>query len=189
MKLRTSVLFASLAALISLAPAPCFSNGKRPPAVDEEDEDSQIQEEVLSTGQRVPKKTRKNVDEEPTAAQDSKPATPTRAKSQPQSQPQAQAESQAPSNEPAPVPEETQKPMPPREIAKEQPYVPSGDMVHTVWIWQESKDCLWKLAKTYYKDPWAWKKIYLENRNTILDPNVIFPKQKIVIPPKDSSVQ
>ena len=59
---------------------------------------------------------------------------------------------------------------------------PEGSQVYTVWIWQESRDCLWKLAKDYYGDPWKWKQIYLANRNTILDPGVIFPKQRIVIP-------
>lgn len=63
------------------------------------------------------------------------------------------------------------------------PKIPAGSKVHTVWVWQETRDCLWQLAKKYYGDPWQWKKIYEANRNTILDPTVIFPKQKIIIPP------
>lgn len=59
---------------------------------------------------------------------------------------------------------------------------PSEKLYHTVWLWQESRDCLWKLAKKYYKDPWKWKMIYLANRSTILDPAVIYPKQRIEIP-------
>ena len=65
------------------------------------------------------------------------------------------------------------------------PVVPMGSKMVSVWIWQESKDCLWRLAKEYYGDPWQWKKIYLANQNLILDPNIIFPKQKIVIPPAE----
>lgn len=55
--------------------------------------------------------------------------------------------------------------------------------VHTVWIWQENGDCLWRLAKIYYNDPWKWEIIYLANKDTIADPKVIYPKQKIIIPP------
>lgn len=57
--------------------------------------------------------------------------------------------------------------------------------IHRVWIWQESKDCLWSLSKKYYGDPWQWKKIYLANRNDILDPDVVFPKQALIIPSRD----
>ena len=88
---------------------------------------------------------------------------------------------------PAPVQEEA----PPKEQSQganeeyESVFPPPGSKIYTVWIWQETKDCLWNLAKKYYKDPWQWKKIYLANRNNILEPNVIFPKQKIVIPQGD----
>ena len=88
--------------------------------------------------------------------------------------------------EPEASPETQQKTVPPQAVAAEEPVsAPEGSVIHKVWIWQESKDCLWKLAKLYYKDPWKWKRIYLENRNTLLNPNLIFPKQKIVIPPAD----
>ena len=96
--------------------------------------------------------------------------------------------------ETAPAPEAKPEPEPERETPQEtnlsqdpvkEPPVqaPEGANVHVVWIWQESKDCLWNLAKRHYKDPWQWKKIYLENRNSILNPGVIFPKQRIIIPP------
>jgi nucleoid-associated protein YgaU len=76
-----------------------------------------------------------------------------------------------------------QTPMPASTVVEEAPAAaPEGSRIHTVWVWQESRDCLWKLAKDYYGDPWKWKQIYLANRNTILDPGVIFPKQRIVIP-------
>jgi nucleoid-associated protein YgaU len=58
---------------------------------------------------------------------------------------------------------------------------------HTVWLWQESKDCLWNLAAKYYGDPWLWKKIYLANQDEIEDPAVIYPRQVLKIPPLDEN--
>lgn len=64
------------------------------------------------------------------------------------------------------------------------PEIPPAEVkVHKVWIWQETSDCLWNIAKENYGDPFLWPKIYEANRNLIKDPNVIFPKQRIVIPP------
>jgi hypothetical protein len=57
---------------------------------------------------------------------------------------------------------------------------------HTVWIWQETGDCLWNLAKKYYGDPFKWKIIYEANKNLISDPRVIFPKQILEIPSLES---
>ena len=57
--------------------------------------------------------------------------------------------------------------------------------IHKVWIWQETGDCLWNLAKKYYNDPWLWKVIYLANIDIIEDPRVIYPKQELIIPPLD----
>lgn len=57
---------------------------------------------------------------------------------------------------------------------------------HKVWIWQETGDCLWNLAKKYYGDPYKWKLIYEANKDHISDPRVIFPRQIIEIPALDS---
>jgi len=57
--------------------------------------------------------------------------------------------------------------------------------VYKVWLWQESRDCLWNIAKKYYGDPWQWKKIYLANKLQIDNPNKIYPRQSLVIPPRD----
>lgn len=81
--------------------------------------------------------------------------------------------------------EKPSKAVSPATTVNETDVAPPGSKIETVWIWQETKDCLWRLAKKHYKDPWQWKKIYLANRNGILDPNVIFPKQQIIIPPAD----
>jgi len=53
---------------------------------------------------------------------------------------------------------------------------------HKVWIWQETGDCLWNLAKKYYGDGKKWRKIYNANKDQIEDPNVIYPKQILYIP-------
>ena len=95
-----------------------------------------------------------------------------------------------PEVEPKPEAEIPQKPLPPQAVAQEPAApAPAGAETHVVWIWQETRDCLWNLAKKHYKDPWQWKRIYIENRNAILNPNIIFPKQKIIIPPLQPAVQ
>jgi len=62
-------------------------------------------------------------------------------------------------------------------------------IVHSVWIWQESGDCLWNLAKKYYGDPYKWKLIYNANKDRISNPNKIFPKQKLIIPAIDGTTE
>jgi hypothetical protein len=67
--------------------------------------------------------------------------------------------------------------------------IPVGATVETVWIWQETNDCLWNMAKEHYGNPYLWPRIYEANRHLIKDPQVIFPKQKIVIPPLDAAAR
>lgn len=153
MKPRLAVLAAILAIAIS-NPHPALSKGKKPEPADDE-EYSKIQEEMIMRKAGEPKP---NAEPEPAA-------TP---------EPEAKSE---------PERETRQETYPPQESVRETAVsAPDGSVVHVVWIWQESKDCLWNLAKKHYKDPWQWKKIYLENRSSILNPGVIFPKQRIVIP-------
>ncbi|MHB9156289.1 MAG: LysM peptidoglycan-binding domain-containing protein [Endomicrobiales bacterium] len=59
------------------------------------------------------------------------------------------------------------------------------ERIYKVWLWQETKDCLWNLAERYYGDPWQWKKIYLANKAQIADPRVIYPRQELIIPYPD----
>lgn len=59
----------------------------------------------------------------------------------------------------------------------------AGGQTHEVWLWQETRDCLWNLAEKYYGDPWLWKKIYIANKDQIDDPRIIYPKQILIIPP------
>ena len=163
--------FLVLAALLALSlanPQPALSKGKKP-AEDESgiDEDySRIQEDIIAE--------QKNAPESPEGAAPEPQAVP-----EPASKAAAQAE---------PEKETSQRTYPPQEAAKETPVsAPEGGSVHIVWVWQESRDCLWNLAKSHYKDPWKWKKIYLANRNSILNPAVIFPKQRIAIPPQETA--
>lgn len=50
-------------------------------------------------------------------------------------------------------------------------------------------DCLWNLAKTYYNDPWEWRRIWNANKSQISDPNLIFPGWILTIPGKEAEVQ
>ncbi|OGR84210.1 MAG: hypothetical protein A2901_06635 [Elusimicrobia bacterium RIFCSPLOWO2_01_FULL_54_10] len=166
----TFAVFAALLALSLLSPDPSFSKGKKPQqseyddAYDEQaplEEPAEPQQDII----------------EPSA--------------KPESGESSAFEPQPPSSESAPAVEETfQETRPPQAAVKEAPVqIPEGGVLHVVWIWQETKDCLWNLAKKHYKDPWQWKQIYIANRNSILNPNVIFPKQKIVVPPLQPAVQ
>ncbi len=47
---------------------------------------------------------------------------------------------------------------------------------------QHYKDCLWYVAKKYYKNPYLWKKIYDYNKDQIRNPNLIFPGQILKVP-------
>jgi len=49
---------------------------------------------------------------------------------------------------------------------------------------KKNTDCLWRIAQTVYKDASYWPAIYLANKDQIKDPDLIFPGQKFVIPPK-----
>ena len=55
---------------------------------------------------------------------------------------------------------------------------------YTVGTWAKNRDCLWNIAKkkTIYDDPWKWPKIYVENRDEIKNPDLIYPKQVLKIP-------
>lgn len=48
------------------------------------------------------------------------------------------------------------------------------------------RDCLWRIAEyeNIYSDPWKWRLIYNANRKIIDDPNLIYPHQRLIIPPE-----
>ncbi|OGS47081.1 MAG: hypothetical protein A2539_08280 [Elusimicrobia bacterium RIFOXYD2_FULL_34_15] len=61
-------------------------------------------------------------------------------------------------------------------------YSQDNPKTYRVWIWQENKDCLWKIAEKFYGDGRKWTIIYEANKSEIADPNKIFPKQRLIIP-------
>ena len=46
----------------------------------------------------------------------------------------------------------------------------------------QRRDCLWRIAKRYYNNPWLWEKIYLANKDKITDPDLIWPDMRLKIP-------
>ncbi|MFQ5866851.1 MAG: LysM peptidoglycan-binding domain-containing protein [bacterium] len=56
--------------------------------------------------------------------------------------------------------------------------------VYVVGTWERDRDCLWNIAKKerFYGDPWKWKRIYKANRDKIVDPDLIYPGQRLTIP-------
>ena len=57
------------------------------------------------------------------------------------------------------------------------------ERVYVVKYNPKNRDCLWKIAAYEYGNPRLWPLIYVANRNVIKDPDLIFPGQKLVIPP------
>jgi len=55
---------------------------------------------------------------------------------------------------------------------------------YTVKWRKKNTDCLWRIAQAVYNDPSYWPAIYLANKDQIKDPDLIFPGQKFIIPPK-----
>ncbi len=63
------------------------------------------------------------------------------------------------------------------EVSGEKEY-----FLYTVQRRQRYKDCLWYIAKKFYKDGRQWKRIYEYNRNRIANPNLIRPGWVLKIP-------
>ncbi len=49
-------------------------------------------------------------------------------------------------------------------------------------------DCLWNIAKFFYKRPMLWPIIYKANKNKIKHPDLIYPNQVFEIPPQPKNV-
>lgn len=54
--------------------------------------------------------------------------------------------------------------------------------LYTVQYRQHYKDCLWYVAKKYYKNGMLWKKIYDANKDQISDPDLILPGWVLKVP-------
>ena len=50
------------------------------------------------------------------------------------------------------------------------------------------RDSLWRISgyRNIYNDPYQWRKIFEANKDKIKNPNLIYPGQKLLIPPKKS---
>ena len=169
---RRTVLFPILLLVLAASsPQWAFSKGKMPPP-DAEEEDAEDQ---------APAKQELKQAEEPVRKEEVAPQKEEKVQASTET-PRQESQAAEMQTEPKKETETPLKKYPPATVMEETPPLSAGSKMHTVWIWQETRDCLWQLAKEHYGDPWQWKKIYLANRNTILDPNVIFPKQKIIIP-------
>jgi nucleoid-associated protein YgaU len=53
---------------------------------------------------------------------------------------------------------------------------------YTVKYNPNNRDCLWRIAMSLYKDARLWPLIYIANKDSIKDPDLIFPGQKLKIP-------
>jgi len=60
------------------------------------------------------------------------------------------------------------------------------ETIYTVGTWWKDRDCLWNIAKKpkIYDNPFLWPKIWQGNRDQIKNPDLIYPGQKLKIPPK-----
>ena len=54
--------------------------------------------------------------------------------------------------------------------------------LYTVVYREKLKDCLWRIADKYYKDPYKWKLIYNANKAKIKNPDLIYPGWIIKVP-------
>lgn len=54
--------------------------------------------------------------------------------------------------------------------------------LYTVVYRQKLKDCLWRIAGRFYKNPLKWKKIYHANKDKIKDPDLIYPGWILKVP-------
>lgn len=54
----------------------------------------------------------------------------------------------------------------------------------STWYSVVRGDCLWRIAgkDKVYKDPFQWTRLYSANRETIKDPDLIFPDQRLTVP-------
>jgi nucleoid-associated protein YgaU len=70
-------------------------------------------------------------------------------------------------------------------IAENQAALSNPPPVYKVWIWQENGDTLWRIAQKVYGDKDKWPLIYEANKDVLKNPNTIYPKQVLKIPPID----
>lgn len=72
----------------------------------------------------------------------------------------------------------------PAEIVTEPEKKEEPGKTYVVQWRKKNTDCLWRISQAVYKDASYWPAIYLANKEQIKDPDLIFPGQKFIIPPK-----
>ena len=55
-------------------------------------------------------------------------------------------------------------------------------LLYTVVYRKTKRDCLWRIADRFYKDPLKWKLIYKANRDRIRNPHLIYPGWVLKVP-------
>ena len=70
-----------------------------------------------------------------------------------------------------------------KEEIKEEIKKPEAKYYIVKWR-KKNTDCLWRISQKVYKDAAFWPAIFIANRDQIKDPDLIFPGQKFIIPPK-----
>lgn len=69
------------------------------------------------------------------------------------------------------------------EVNQQQQQLGEKDYWEYKVVWrQHYKDCLWYVAKKFYKNPFQWKKIYETNKDKIKNPNLIYPGWILKVP-------
>ncbi|HUI09050.1 MAG TPA: hypothetical protein VL221_01920 [Bacteroidota bacterium] len=71
------------------------------------------------------------------------------------------------------------------DVARLEKTLGGREKTYTVKSWSSSHDCLWTISsrKSIYGDPWLWPKIWEGNRDHIKDPDLIYPGERLNIPP------
>ena len=59
------------------------------------------------------------------------------------------------------------------------------EKIYVVKTWAKDRDCLWNIAKkpSIYDNAFLWPKIFQGNRDQIKDPNLIYPHERLKVPP------
>ena len=72
------------------------------------------------------------------------------------------------------------------KLVKETGKTPPDELKYYTVLIPEARDCLWRIAgyPFVYGDPRLWPKIWKANKHLIVDPDLIYPDQKFVIPAK-----
>ncbi len=76
----------------------------------------------------------------------------------------------------------TKKPVVEPKVVIKEEKVDDGYFYYKVKYKQNYKDCLWRIARKYYKNPKKWKRIYKANKKMIKNPHLILPGWVIRIP-------